>query len=339
METDGEYPFFTCAREVYRINKHAFDTAALLISGNGANVGYVHYYEGKFNAYQRTYVLSDFSCDAHFLRFFLDRNLQARIRVEVNAGNTPYITMGTLTEMAVALPGESREQRAIATALSDVDELLAALDRLIAKKRDLKQAAMQQLLTGKTRLPGFEGAWQVLTFVGVFRKISSKEYQIQTFEYQTTGGFPVVDQGQEAQVGFSDRADKLFHCPKGGVVIFGDHTCIVKYVDFNFVVGADGTQILLAKPGHCTRFHALQLQFRGIATTGYNRHFKFLKERSFAAPPFPEQIAIAEFLGSMDAELSALEQRRDKTRLLKQAMMQELLTGRTRLVKPSEAHA
>jgi type I restriction enzyme, S subunit len=247
-------------------------------------------------------------------------------------GAQPALSMASLKRHKIPVPPTKVEQRAIAEALSDVDALLDGLDRLIAKKRDLKQAAMQQLLTGQTRLPGFHGEWQKESFGDVFRKVNAKEYQVQTTEYQTTGMFPIVDQGQEAVVGFSDRADKRFHCPEDGVVIFGDHTCIVKFVDFDFVVGADGTQILAAKPGHCARFHSLQIQFRGIPTTGYNRHFKFLKERAFVSPPIPEQTAIAEVLTDMDAELAALEQRREKTRALKQAMMQELLTGRTRLI-------
>src|SRR2546421_9427823 len=85
MAPDGEFPFFTCARERYWIDKFAFDAEALLISGNGANVGYIHYYNGKFNAYQPTYVLTSFSADIHYVRFYLERNLQERIRVEVNA--------------------------------------------------------------------------------------------------------------------------------------------------------------------------------------------------------------------------------------------------------------
>jgi type I restriction enzyme S subunit len=76
----------------------------------------------------------------------------------------------------------------------------------------------------------------------------------------------------------------------------------------------------------------LQLQHRGIPSTGYNRHFKFLKERPFVSPPLIEQETIAAVLSDMDAEISALEKKRDKTRALKQGMMQELLTGRTRLV-------
>jgi type I restriction enzyme S subunit len=141
-----------------------------------------------------------------------------------------------------------------------------------------------------------------------------------------------VDQGKQPVVGFSDMEDRLLRCPKGGVIVFGDHTCIVKFIDFDFLVGADGTQLLQARADHNTQFHAQALRHKGVEQTGYNRHFKFLKERNFGAPPLPEQTAIADALSEMDAELAGLEQRREKTRALKQGMMQELLTGRTRLV-------
>lgn len=216
--------------------------------------------------------------------------------------------------------------------LADVDALIGALDQLIAKKRDLKKAAMQHLLTGHQRLPGFTDEWETTSFGNVFSRVNAKANQIQTSEYQTTGAFPVVDQGKEAVVGFSDREDKRFRCPEGGVIVFGDHTCIVKFVEFDFVVGADGTQILATKTGHCARFHAFHLQLREIPTTGYNRHFKFLKERRFEAPSFSEQTAIAAVLTDLETEIATVEQRRDKTRALKQGMMQELLTGRIRLV-------
>jgi type I restriction enzyme S subunit len=257
--------------------------------------------------------------------------------VSVRSG-MPKINRAELADYSFALP-PLPEQRAITAALSDADALLGGLDRLIAKKRDLKQAAMQQLLTGQTRLPGFHGEWEVKRFDEVLVRLNAKASQIQTTDYQTTGSFPVVDQGKLAVVGFSDRADKRFRCPNGGVIVFGDHTCIVKFICFDFLVGADGTQVLRGRDRQSTLFHALQLQYRGIEPTGYNRHFKFLKEREFLVPPLPEQTAIAAALSDMGAELSALEARRDKTRALKQAMMQELLTGRTRLVPAGGPHA
>ncbi|MFZ2961078.1 MAG: restriction endonuclease subunit S [Candidatus Ozemobacteraceae bacterium] len=152
MKESGDYPFFTCAKEHYWIDEYAFDTEALLVSGNGANVGYVHYYHGKFNAYQRTYVLSGFSSNIQFVKLFMERNLQDRIRVEVNAGNTPYIVMGTLTDMLIALPVSLTEQSAIASVLSDMDAEIAAQEAKLAKARQIKQGMMQELLTGRIRL-------------------------------------------------------------------------------------------------------------------------------------------------------------------------------------------
>lgn len=274
------------------------------------------------------YVLDASRADVRFVHSML---LMKKLGALVATTALPALNGKQLGEMVLALP-PLPEQRAIAQALSDVDALLAALDKIIAKKRDLKQATMQQLLTGETRLPGFSGEWEAKPFSAVLNRLNAKSHQIQASEYQEAGKFPVVDQGKDFVVGFSDREDKRYRCPDGGVIVFGDHTCIVKFIDFDFLVGADGTQILHGKHGQNTRFHALQLQYRGIETTGYNRHFKILKEREFFVPPLPEQDAIASALSSMDAELAALESRREKTRNIKQAMMQELLTGKTRLI-------
>lgn len=106
MVAGGGYPFFTCAEQVYEIDQYAFDTEALLVSGNGANLGYIHYYCGKFNAYQRTYVLSDFSEDIQYLRQYLEANLSKRIDSEKNTGNTPYIVLGTLADMEIKIPSK-----------------------------------------------------------------------------------------------------------------------------------------------------------------------------------------------------------------------------------------
>ena len=105
MVQGGQYPFFTCAREHYTIDSFAFDTDALLISGNG-NVGYIHHYTGKFNAYQRTYVLDQFCENIDYVHVFLDRFLSSRIYTEKKAGNTPYIVLSTLSDMEIFLPDE-----------------------------------------------------------------------------------------------------------------------------------------------------------------------------------------------------------------------------------------
>lgn len=152
MVQDGEFRFYTCAKEYYWIDTYAFDTEALLVSGNGANVGYIHYYKGRFNAYQRTYVLYDFYEDIMFIKLFMDRYLQERIRVEVNAGNTPYITMGTLSEMQIKIPSTREEQSEIAKVLINMDTEIEKLAQQYAKYKMLKQGMMKVLLTGRIRL-------------------------------------------------------------------------------------------------------------------------------------------------------------------------------------------
>jgi type I restriction enzyme S subunit len=231
----------------------------------------------------------------------------------------------------IALPPSKAEQEAIVATLADMDSLIESLEKLLAKKVDIKKGVMQELLTGKKRLPGFVGEWETKPFNRVLSRVNAKAYQIQTADYQVTGLYPIVDQGKRLVVGFSDRRDRCFLCPAGGVIVFGDHTCVVKFVDFNFVVGADGTQVLEPKLGQSALFHALQLQHAGIPTTGYNRHFKFLKEREFLAPPLPEQTAIAAIITEIIAQTVMLEAEINKAQGIKQGMMQKLLTGKIRL--------
>jgi type I restriction enzyme S subunit len=246
------------------------------------------------------------------------------------------------------------EQRAIATALSDVDALLAALDRLIAKQRDLKQAAMQQLLTGQTRLPGFTGKWETkrLGEVGAFLKGSG----VKKDESQS-GQLPCIRYG-EIYTRHNDYI-KEFHSfistqvaatacllKKGDLLFAGSGEtkeeigkCVAFVDDFEAYAGGD--IVILRPQGVDSLFLGYSLNTPSInrqkASRGQGDAVVHIGSSALASitltlPPLPEQTAIATVLSDMDLELAALEQRRDKTRALKQGMMQELLTGRTRLV-------
>ena len=151
MVENGQYTFFTCARETYKINEFAFDTEALLVSGNGANVGYIHYFKGKFNAYQRTYVLDDFEHDIFLIKYLLDKYLSLQISREKNEGNTPYITLPTLTKMKLKLPSLPEQQK-IAEVLSLADDEINLLKNELEELKLQKKALMQKLLTGQVRV-------------------------------------------------------------------------------------------------------------------------------------------------------------------------------------------
>jgi type I restriction enzyme S subunit len=174
--------------------------------------------------------------------------------------------------------------------------------------------------------------WVSAPFAALFSRINAKDHQVLVADYQQSGQLPIVDQGQRAIAGWTDRVEKRFKTPDGGVIVFGDHTRSVKYISFDLVIGADGTQLLVGKHGVSTRFLAYQLATTDIPNTGYNRHFKFLIESRFAAPAsLAEQQAIAEALSDADALIGSLQQLIAKKRALKHGAMQALLTGRQRL--------
>ena len=148
---NGHYPFFTCAKEVYKINNYSFDTEALLVSGNGEYVGYVHYYKGKFNAYQRTYVLDGFNCNIFYMYYALKQYLPKRIMRTKSNSNTPYIVKDTLFDMELLLPSDV-EQKLIAKLISSADKEIETQRKKLEALRQQKQGLMQQLLTGKIRV-------------------------------------------------------------------------------------------------------------------------------------------------------------------------------------------
>ncbi|ADE14213.1 restriction modification system DNA specificity domain protein [Nitrosococcus halophilus Nc 4] len=242
------------------------------------------------------------------------------------------INLEKLNPYLLALP-PLPEQRAIAAALSDLDALIAALDKLIAKKRAIKTAAMQQLLTGKQRLPGFEGEWEVkrLGDVSVVKtgkknnedKAEDGKYPFfvrsQTVERINTYSFD----GEAILVPGEGGIGSIFHYVNGK---FDYHQRVYKIS--NFAADTNGKFIY-----YCLlqTFNKQAMRNSVKATVDSLRLPTFI-EFEFLAPCFDEQQAIATILSDMDAEITTLEARRDKTQAIKQGMMQELLTGRIRLV-------
>jgi type I restriction enzyme S subunit len=212
-----------------------------------------------------------------------------------------------------------------------VDELLGGLDRLIAKKRDLKQAAMQQLLTGESRLPSFHGEWEMKTLGSI---VEIKKGELITETNAVPGSIPVIAGGKRPAY-FHNRANRF-----SKTITISGSGASAGYVSFyeSPIFASDCSTISEGKD-YCIEFVFFLLQSRQeeiyrAQTGGAQPHIhpNDLRPMTMFVPHLFEQTAIAEVLTDMDAELAALEQRREKTGALKQAMMQELLTGKTRLV-------
>ncbi len=285
-------------------------------------------------------------------------------RVASSSRKDPNITSRDIRNFPIAYPDPS-EQRAIAGALSEVDALIGALDQLLAKKRALKQAAMQQLITGHHRLPGFQGEWdtkgldELFTFSGGY---SASRDQL------STEGHCYLHYGDihKSSKNFIDVQVEYQDIPKlnlplkrvsprslldDGDVVFVDaseddegtskHVVVVNKEEKPFI---SGLHTIVAKSKtdelahsyrrYCFQTAAIRQQFLyysvGTKVSGISK--TNIAKLAIPVPGVPEQTAIAAVLTDMDAELAALEERSAKTRALKRGMMHSLLTGRIRLV-------
>ncbi len=340
----GKYRFYTCAKEYYFIDKYAFDTEAILISGNGAYVGYVHYYKGKFNAYQRTYVLDNFSEHIMFVKYFLTMFLQSHIQTNKNEGNTPYIVMATLKDFEILLP-PLNEQIAIANILSDLDHYLYTLDALILKKEGVKKALSFELLSQRKRLKGFNQAWQRVRLGDIGKPCMCKR----VMKHQTTryGEIPFYKIGTFGNTADAFISKKLFleyktkySFPKKGDILISASGTIGKaviydgkpaYFQDSNIVWIDNDETLV-KNGFL--FYAYSnVKWNTEHTTILRLYNDNFRNTLIPLPPLNEQIAIANILSALDNEIASLKNKKRQFENIKKALNHDLMSAKIRVLK------
>ena len=255
------------------------------------------------------------------------------------------------------------EQRAIASALADVDALLASLEALLIKKRQLKQAAMQELLTGKTRLEGFGGEWEDVILDNIIFEISMGPFgsDVKVSNFVSSGilflsgsnvrSYRLSDEFDNFLLPIKARSLDKAVAKRGDVII--THRGTIGQVSFipenslyeEYVISQSQSRVKFSRkvlPEWVALYFSYGIGNRslleGKGHTGVPaiaQPTTTFKKLRLPLPTLPEQKAIASILSEMDAELDALAGRVTKTRQLKQGMMQELLTGRTRRVSAS----
>ena len=293
------------------------------------------------------------SADAYFLQRVLSSPSIIKAIEDSSVGSTMInLNQGTLSNLVVQAP-KIEEQRAVAATLSDIDTLISSLDQLVAKKRDIQQAAMQQLLTGQLRLPGFSEGWLKIKAgeIGTFRGGSGFPNK---FQGEASGDFPfykVSDMNNKGNDVFMSTANNYIN--EGvrkfiGSIIFPANSIV--FAKVGAAVFLERKKIL-TRPSCldnnmaafivderlvCVRFmHYALLNIRLsdlVSTTALpSLSGSVLSNIELHLPPLAEQTAIASALSDIDAELTTLESRCEKARQLRQGMMLELLTGRIRL--------
>ena len=288
-------------------------------------------------------------------RYFTDF-INYRVRFAVESTGVPQLTAPQVARYFLPVPPKF-EQCAIATVLSDVDDLIGAIEALIAKKRAIKQAVMQQLLTGRTRLPGFGGKWETRAIGDFTECLAGGTPNTRVHEYWN-GAIRWMSSGELNKKWITDvvgritdkglRESSATIVPKRCVLIgLAGQGKTRGTVAMNLVDLCTNQSIAAVLPNRSFVPEYLYFnlddryeELRGMSTGDGGRgglNLKIIRSICVPLPGIEEQSAIATVLSDMDAEIAALERRLDKTRVIKQGMMEQLLTGSIRLPIRDEA--
>jgi type I restriction enzyme S subunit len=276
------------------------------------------------------------------------------IRGLSNTGNQENLNGVIVKSIPIPLPPTLAEQEAIAAALSDADAWIESLEHLIAKKRQIKQGAMQELLTGKRRLPGFSGRWQEATLGEICTKIQdgthfSPKLGGSDYLYLTSKNirFGVLDLSTAERISANEHAKIYSRCDvrKGDLLLTKDGAntgnAAINTLEEPFSLLSSVALVRFDERVFCTRFFLYQLlskdgqqQIKELMSGNAITRLTLQKIRTIECyyPQIQEQTAIATVLSDMDTEIESLESKLAKAREIKQGMMQELLTGKIRLV-------
>lgn len=357
---DGQYPFFVRSQTVERIDSFHYDCEAVLTAGDGVGTGKVfHYINGKFDAHQRVYVMSQFKQEVlgKYFYYWFSKNFYAEVAKYTAKSSVDSVRRQMIAGMVISLPSVE-EQEKIVGVLSDVDTLITDLQKLIRKKKDIRQGTMQMLVTGKKRLDGFDGEWVKINLsknsklkarIG-WQGLTTAEYLDEGYSYLITGtdfkdgqidwnGCHYVDYNRYEQ-------DPNIQVSNGDLLLTKDGTIgKVAYVADLTRPATLNSGVFLVKPitdayiAHFM-FYVLEssvfkdfLQQLSAGSTINHLYQKDLVKFDLYVPPTKEeQEAIAGILFDMDSDIHRLEKKLSKYQKIKQGMMEELLTGKVRLM-------
>lgn len=259
------------------------------------------------------------------------RNLHEQFAKVVEGQNVKNLYFSELEPLPIHRPSFSEQQK-IAECLSSVDELIAAQARKMDALKTHKKGLMQQLFPreGETqprlRFREFQnaGEWGQTTVEQLIVTVTPPK-KLRTTDYQQEGKFPIVDQSQDYICGWTNDGEALID--KGlPVIVFGDHTCALKFIDQPFVQGADGIKIFRPKRGIDIRFLFCALEAEPVVQESYKRHFSLLKDKKlfYPDPKSGEQERIASCLSSLDELIAAETQKLKALKTHKNGLMQQL---------------
>lgn len=230
-------------------------------------------------------------------------------------------------KIKIKLPVSIEEQQKIADFLSSVGDVITESEKEVVALEEQKKGVMQKIFSQEVRFKADDGSdypkWEEKVFTEIFEPIATKSYQIQTSECLDSGTYEVVDQGQSRVSGYSNLSDKVFN--ELPIIVYGDHTTIVKYRIKEFIIGADGTKLLRNKnEDDDLKYLFYCLCKNNVPQQGYKRHFSDLKKKKMPIPCSEEQQKIANFLSDFDTAIDLAKQELEQWKELKKGLLQQL---------------
>ena len=224
----------------------------------------------------------------------------------------------------IFLPNKPEQQK-IAAFLSAVDNKIEQLSKKQELLGEYKKGLMQQIFSQAIRFKADDGSdfpdWEEKKLRNVLSSVSTRPYQIKSADILEFGSHKVVDQGQKELAGYTNEKDKLL--TNDGVIVYGDHTTIVKFINYDFVVGADGVKLLTSDSNNI-KYLYFNLLFNNVGPEGYKRHFSILKNVVLQIPSLPEQNKIANFLSSIDSKIEQVGKQLNESKQFKKALLQQM---------------
>ncbi len=231
-------------------------------------------------------------------------------------------------QLKLCVPSSDKEQQKIAEFLSTIDTVIEKQKETVSSWEERKKGVMQKLFNQEVRFKADDGSefpeWEEKHFSEMYKSIPNKQYQISTKEYKKCGKYKVIDQGKDFIAGYYDDKSKVYGSVP--IIVYGDHTTVVKYLDEPFVIGADGTKLLdKISNNFDIKFLYFALNFNNVKQMGYKRHFSALKEISFTIPSsLAEQQKIADCLSTLDEVIEKQKATLAAWEKLKKGLLQQM---------------
>lgn len=277
-----------------------------------------------------------------FVYFVLQVDFVQKIIEKYATGMTIKHASKSLEHLEIPLPPLSEQQK-IVYILDSIQDAIRTQEKIIEKTKELNKSMMADLFKyggpsfrkgrklKKTEIGEIPENWGIIKFIDVLdKKTEFRVGELKQESFKKIGKYPIVDQGSENIAGYSDDKEKVYQ-GKLPVIIFGDHTRIVKFVNFPFIVGGSGVKILIPKEDFDIQFLYYLLSDLEIESRGYNRHFSILKGKLIPLPPLPEQHEIAEILQIIDQKIEIEQKKKALYEELFRTMLNKLMTGEIRV--------